>query len=90
MNRKDLCSVYGGEGNLKDRHGLYRIIVLAANKQDAAKFLGTTDYIISFYHISKHTHEWQLYDEATSVGDVFAAKYGTMGYFPVDPEDVNA
>lgn len=86
MSRKDTCTVYTINGFLTGGHpGEYRAVVLALDKADAVKHLGLLNDI--GLSVSRDTMDWVLYDEHTSIGDIFVTPRGTHKYQPIDQED---
>lgn len=89
MPRKDLCSVFTINGFLRGELGEYRIIVLAANKDDAITYLGFGGHIAAkLILVSRDTKDWTHYDDSTAIGDIFITARGTHNYLPVDADEI--
>lgn len=89
MNKREQCSIWGGNGFLKGTRGVYRLVVMAISAEQAAQALGLSlEEFARRFTVSRATKEWALFDEHTSIGDIFASLFGASTYQPVDAEDI--
>lgn len=89
MNKREQCCIWGGNGFLKGAKGVYRLVVMALTAEQAATALGITlEEFGRRFTVSRTTKEWALFDEHTSIGDIFASLFGASTYMPVDAEDI--
>lgn len=91
MSEREGMMVWAGKGFVKGFRGVYRIVVAATSREEAAEALGLLplDFQVR-YSVSRSPQDLALYQGEASVGDIFASPMGRSQYEQYEVADIEA